>query len=470
MPVSLASVIQACRAAFEAGDFELVLQLTELLIVAEPGRAEPWRVRAEAFVALERPEQAAQAYAKAVERAPEEAQLRVRQGRTLARIGRHTKALAAHEAAFALQPSLLSALHDLLAYRAIHPDDPALQTVRAMAAGAPSTPGSRAFACFLLGRIHSQAGRETEAFCYYASANRLSHAVLQHEPPPRGPAEFAQWWLPRLDQGAALPAAADHSSGPCPALLITGLPRSGKSLLEHLLSAHPALAAGGELGGLHEAVEACSGEPLQRLEHLQRRSSGGEGSPADHYRQALAGCKQPEARMIIDTTPPNLWDLGYLAALHPEVPLIFCRRDPLDLGAAIFFKRFRSGHAYSYELSELGAMLALAERAMALWQRQLPNPIQLVDYDTLVADPIGERDRLLRGLGLDPRDCGDLVGREEPSGQAAWPRAERRSPLHPSHSAEGYGPIVKDLRGFGRPYSASLAPMLAAYGVGLAAP
>lgn len=245
----------------------------------------------------------------------------------------------------------------------------------------------------------------------------------------------------------------------CPALVVTGLPRSGKSLVEHLLTSHPALAPGAELGGLHEAVEACSGEPPQRLEQLHRLSNSGEGGPSHHYRQALAASGKPEARLIVDTTPPNLWDLGYKAALHPQVPLILCRRDPLDQGAAIFFKRFRTGHAYSYDQTALGSMLAQAEQAMALWQRQLPNPIQTVDYEALVADPIAERDRLLRGLGLEPRACVS----ENHGRQVTTRRGDRFPPLHPSHSPERYRPIVADLCGFGRRYARSLAAMSAAY-------
>lgn len=459
MPVSLASVIQACRAAFDAGDFELVLKLTDLLIRAQPRRVEPWTTRAEAFIALERAGEAADAYAMAVERAPDDGPLLVRYGRALARCGRHQEALAAHEAAFAVQPSLLSALHDLLAYRTMSPEDPRLQTVRAMATGAPSTPGARAFACFLLGRIHSQAGDDAKTFSYYASANQLIHAGLDRESPPRGPIEFQNWWAQRLVEGMALPAADAGDDIACPAVLVTGLPRSGKSLVEHLLSSHPALAPGGELGGLHESVEACAGSPLQRLEQLERRSRSGDGGPGHHYRQALATSAKTGARLIVDTTPSNLWDLGYLAALHPQVPLIFCRRDPLDLGAAIFFKRFRHGHAYSYDQTTLGSMLALAEQAMERWQRHLPNPIQTVDYDALVADPIAERDRLLKGLGLDPRDC---VGVDRDR-QAPSRLGDRPPPLHPSHSAEGYGPIVADLSGFGRRYAGALAKMRAAY-------
>lgn len=479
MPVSLSSLIQACRAAFDRGEYALVLELSALLCRAAPDRVEPWSVRAEALIALERPQEALPAYAMALERGPQDGDLWVRYGRALARCGQHQQALAAFEAAFAAEPSRLSALHDLLAYRAVQPGDPALQMVRAMAEGAPATPGARAFACFLLGRIHTAAGLDQEGFRYYATANRLSHQALAAAPPLRGPQEFQRWWLPRLQVGGeGLPVVSRGAGEGCPALLITGLPRSGKSLVEHLLSAHPSLAAGAELGGLHEVVESgglASEERLAAEEEcrdgqglaeaplrcLERLAGQPEDPLAGLYRQALAAAGRPAAQWILDTAPAHLWDLGYLAALQPQVPLILCRRDPLDLGAAIFFKRFRQGHAYSYDQRQLGAMLALAEQAIDLWRRHLPNPIQLVDYDTLVADPIGERDRLLRGLGLDPGLCS---GSPALDGAASAP-----PPLHPSHSAEGYGPIRADLSGFARRFAEPLAPMREAFQQGMAA-
>lgn len=459
MPVTLTSLIQACRNAFHAGDYSLVLQLTSVLMRAAPLRAEPWRVRAEALVALGETEKAVEAYSIAVERTPGDAPLLVRQGRALARCGRYMEALAAHEAAFAAQPSLLSALHDILTYRLVCPDDPALEVVRVMATEMPSNPGARSFACYLLGRIYSQAGRDDEAFAFYSTANALSHSAMIREPEPRGPGEFRGWWAPRLSRGQALVLGAVSGDERCPALLIAGLPRSGKSLVEHLLTSHPALASGGELGGLYDAVEACSGEPEQRLEQLQRLTHHGESSLVHHYRQALTACGKPQAKLIVDTSPANLWDLGYMGALHPDVPLILCRRNILDLGAAIFFKRFRSGHAYSYDQAELGAMLALADQAMAAWQAYLPNPILIVDYETLVANPAKERVRLLLTLGLDPSHGHPGV----------LPPRELRFPLHPSHSHETIGAIVKDLCGFGQRFAMQLGPMLAAYSEGTTA-
>lgn len=452
------TLILACRSAFTAGDFTSVLRITDALTALHPERPEAWRVRAEAFVGLDRHAEALAPYARALELAPQDAALRVRQARALARCGRHDAALAAYEAAFAADPGSLSALHGVIGYREFSPDDPALETVRAIARGAPASPGSRAFACFLLARILTVAGRDDEGFALYATANRLTRDALRAAPAERGPGEFLDWWAPRVARGRdglreALHATGAQRSGrkECPAVLVAGLPRSGKSLVEHLLGAHPALAAGDEFGGLHGLVESIAGSPEARLTAL--RETFGDRL-AELHAEALAASPRPTARRLIDTAPPNLWDLGYMAALHPEVPVILCRRNPLDLGAAIFFKKFSTGHAWSYDQTELGRMLATAECAIACWAEALPNPVQVVDYEALVADPLAVRDRLLRGLGFDPGECDTST---EDTSTAERPR------MHASHSAVGHGRIVPELVGFGGRFREHFAPMLEAW-------
>ncbi|MFM7086799.1 MAG: sulfotransferase [Cyanobium sp.] len=456
MSESLQALILACRQAFDAGEYALALAISRQLSALAPDRAESWRVQAEALVGLDRSSEALHPYAMAVARAPADGRLRVRQARALAACGLHQQAERSFAAAVALDPALLSAVHGLIGYRRLDPVDPCLDTVRAIAAGAPASPGSRAFACFLLGRILSGAGQDAEAFTFYAEANRLTHHSLRASPAERGPQQFRQWWhrhgrqALQTDQRAVAPR-------PCPAVLVCGLPRSGKSLVEHLISGHPELAAGEEFGGLLELVDGCvtddgaAADPAARLQALQATPE----RLAECYSEALQAAAKPTAQRLIDTAPGNLWDLGYLAALHPEVPLILCRRDPLDLGVAIFFKKFSSGHAYSYDQATLGRRLALADHAIALWPQWLPNPLQVVEYEELVSDPEAIRNRLLRGLGCDPAACPPLPSSPSPGGGAAT--------LHPSHSATGYGAIRPDLIGVGRRYARWMQPLLEAY-------
>lgn len=191
----------------------------------------------------------------------------------------------------------------------------------------------------------------------------------------RGPRDFVDWWM----KGAPLtnvpmPGTPVNVPQKCPALLISGLPRSGKSLVEHLLASHPAIAAGQELGGLHGIVEAQNGTPRDRLEAL---FTSKQDHLAECYSQALASCRNSNAHFITDTSPANLWDLGYMGNLHPKVPIILCKRNALDLGSSIYFKKFKHGHAYSYDQAALGGMLAKTEMAIKHWCWKLPNPIQV---------------------------------------------------------------------------------------------
>jgi hypothetical protein len=83
---------------------------------------------------------------------------------------------------------------------------------------------------------------------------------------------------------------------------------------------------------------------------------------------------------LTDTSPANLEYLGYLALLHPEVPVLFCRCNALDLGVSLYFRNFRRGQGFSYDLEATGRTIALADKLIDHWLSVLPNPVWEVAY------------------------------------------------------------------------------------------
>jgi len=83
---------------------------------------------------------------------------------------------------------------------------------------------------------------------------------------------------------------------------------------------------------------------------------------------------------LTDTSPANLEYLGYLALLHPEVPVLFCRCNALDLGVSLYFRNFRRGQGFSYDLEATGRTIALADKLIDHSLSVLPNPVWEVAY------------------------------------------------------------------------------------------
>jgi hypothetical protein len=178
-------------------------------------------------------------------------------------------------------------------------------------------------------------------------------------------------------------------------VFIVGMPRSGTTLVEQILSSHSAVAAGGELG-------------FWRVRLSGWRASGISGFPdpaalakaADDYCAVLREIG-PGALRVTDKEPRNFMLLWLLRLAHPDARIIHCRRHPVDTCLSIFFANFGPHHVYAWDRGDLVFYYRLYERLMDHWRRVLrADRFTEVDYETLVADPETETRRLIDFCGL----------------------------------------------------------------------
>lgn len=462
---------RALKALLAARDFPALLRATEAPDAAAP--AERWLYRGKALEGLLRLEAAAACYREGLGRWPDAAPLHLALGQLALREGDRPAALEALERTRALNPDSLDCYAALLHLVPLAPDGPEAARILARALDQRRGDAARARALFLLGQLQVEAGRDRTGFVYYAAGNELTLDTLEerkreYRVPQR---------LLRMDRKTF--AAAARSMPPCNALVVTGLPRSGKSLVEGLLAEHPAVVAGGEFAGLRRAVaDAPPGELPARLsaaaasrqspfvaayrEHpLGAGLFGAADDGAAGDGNSPPGSPDGGSRWLVDSSPANLPRLGYFGLLHPDVPVVLCRRRAADLGLALYFKKFRSGHGYSYDLAAAGRAIARAERLIDHWQAVLPNPVLVVDYEELVTEPARMRERLFAHLGLSaPPQAASATGR--PAGEAGADPAGRWR-LFPSKSPGAGSALDPSLLGFAARFEEELKPLVAAY-------
>ena len=140
--------------------------------------------------------------------------------------------------------------------------------------------------------------------------------------------------------------------------------------------------------------------------------------------------------------------------MHPDVPVVFVRRDPSDLATALFFKQFDKAHRYTYDLEIAARAIARTEHLAQLWQRTLPNPMIEVSYEEIVRDPVGTARRVLERFGL---------AVDEAALHRAATDDGRKLNLMPGRSLDGVGAIRGDLVGFSDRFSRHLTAVLPAY-------
>jgi Tfp pilus assembly protein PilF len=194
------------------------------------------------------------------------------------------------------------------------------------------------------------------------------------------------------------PRATNHDRAP---VFIVGMPRSGTTLCERILAAHSQVHGAGErpalgllFGRLSGTLESSAG--VQRIAALDGATLD---AAAAFYLTELHALAPAKSR-IVDKMPGNYLSLGLVGLMLPSAKIIYCARDPRDIGLSIFTFRFHGAHGYAHDLSDLGWTIAQSKRLMDHWQGALPNSVLTVRLADWVEDFTGTLSRVLNHLDL----------------------------------------------------------------------
>ena len=253
---------------------------------------------------------------------------------------------------------------------------------------------------FAMGKVCEDLARYDEAFAAYAEGNRLQHG--QH--PFDESSEQRYLEIMRTGFGAdvygeaALAPPGPVSTDKVP-IFIVGMPRSGTTLMEQILAAHPEVVGAGELTLLGELLASVPAEvppPGARGAWLSRlRELGGR-----YLEEAWKA--HPQATFLVDKMPGNHRLTGLIPLMIPQARIIHMNRAPLDVCWSCFTQLFATGHEYTYDQGTLGRQYVRYHRLMAHWRTVMPaGRVLEVNYEDVVADLERETRRILAHLGLD---------------------------------------------------------------------
>ena len=182
--------------------------------------------------------------------------------------------------------------------------------------------------------------------------------------------------------------------------MIVGMPRSGTTLLEQVLCAHPEVETAGELRSLAQAARAFTRQYEKPWpECIEDLSDDDLNAPAKVYLDTLRA-RSETAVKVIDKMPQNFLHLGFAALLFPKAVFVHCVREPLDTCLSNFFQIFPPGIDFAYELSDLGQYYRSYEDLMSHWKILLESRLITVRYEELVSDPERVLRLLLESLSL----------------------------------------------------------------------
>ncbi|ABM04552.1 sulfotransferase containing TPR domain [Psychromonas ingrahamii 37] len=193
---------------------------------------------------------------------------------------------------------------------------------------------------------------------------------------------------------------------------VLGMPRSGTTLVEQILSGHSDIFGAGELGVIPQVVQGLSrwerhvgsGRSYPDcIDDINAYTSSGIANNVLTELIELAAEEKPDAKHIVDKLPHNFENIGLIKFLFPNAKIISVRRDPRDIAISNYFTDYQAKHGgmgFAYDLETIGEQLADHNLLMHHWQQTFPGEILEVNYEDVVDDLEGSARKMLDYIGV----------------------------------------------------------------------
>ncbi|MDE4176107.1 sulfotransferase [Phaeobacter sp. PT47_59] len=326
---------------------------------------------------------------RAVDLAPNHVGARLRLGTSFIEAGDYTRAKAQFHEVLKLAPGNSQAFDQLtrLADRQdmIALEDPVKRALKKVDAESIAA----AELHFAASRIHEAAAHYDAAATSRHRANGILAQIFPYD--AAGDAEETARILGRFPTAPLAQTAA--TTGPCP-IYVLGLPRSGTSLVEAMLSRLPDVAPLGERTATGVLVQDILASDLPFDDKAARSFA--------RHDQALLPDLPGSTLAYVDKMPENYRYIGFLCTAYPQCKIVHVRRDPRDVALSMWRTLF-SGRAlaYTYDLTAMAQRFGLYARLMAHWEKLFPEQILTIDYEAIVAEPVAASQSIAGFCGLE---------------------------------------------------------------------
>lgn len=285
--------------------------------------------------------------------------------------GEKNKAVECYEEVIRINPLNVEAHCSLATIKKFKLNDPHIEILKALLTKTQPHSDDAARVAFSLAKSYDDIKDYEQAFTYIDQGNKIVHSAFSYNP------EATQKLFVNtkvvFEKNLKNKKFPTEKSETTP-IFIIGMPRSGSTLVEQILYAHPRVDAAGETSYLRQT---------QLAHNMTDISSSLLTTIRNEYLEKLAR-HAVDSKFIVDKTLDNYFYLGLIKTLFPRAKVIHCRRDPMANCFSIYKLLFKDTIGYAYNMDDLGQYYKSYEGLMTFWQQKLPDFIHEIQYEDLI--------------------------------------------------------------------------------------
>lgn len=391
-------------------DYGLVLQkrqkntasIAEMdtLLAIEPEHPGYLTRKATSFVHIGRYHEACDLYQSVLDKYPGNGYLHVCLGHAQKTIGEQIKAIASYRRAISLNLGVGEAYWSLANLKTVKFTQADIDAMRLLVQDKSFEPDDKYHLCFALAKALEDHHQYDESFQYYEQGNIYKETETQYT------AADNQKANQRIAQFFDQPYFSNLTPA-CPAadpIFILGLPRSGSTLLEQILSSHSMVDGTKELPDIIAMAQKLNdkkhrSDPGRYPEILKSLSQQEFVDLGQEYLQRTQ-VQRSDAAYFIDKMPNNFTHIGFIRSILPNAKIIDARRNPMATCFSCYKQLFAQGQHFTYGLDNIGRYFKDYITLMDHWHQTLPGQVLTVHYEDVVSDFNTQLERILGYCGL----------------------------------------------------------------------
>ncbi len=376
-----------------------VIDLANELLKRNPRDAALWNSLGGAFYHLDLVDKARSSYEKALSLNPDNHAFLNNLGMVFSSLGDKANAEKHYREALAINPEHAEAHKNLVGmkrYESI--DDPDVKAIEEIWNRGGLDDTSTINLSFALGKVYDDCGLYDKAFDTYTIGNDLKFKEYSID---------LDKYFAHIDRVSTVftspPGTVVTESFEFQPIFVLGMPRSGTTLVEQIISRHSSVTGCGELPGIERAIgrlERSAAVARVYPDDFLDIPAGQFAAESRQYISSIREIHPLDTAYFTDKMPFNFVHIWLLKALFPDSPIVNCQRHPLDVILSNYFQTYGSDVSFVYNLEALSFYYVRYHELMIHWRNLFGRQITDIRYEDLVTDNENQVRALIEAIGL----------------------------------------------------------------------